>query len=120
MSHDWKIDDVIPYEARFFLTEAVALQYLQHGREFVHAALLHVVEFQVATADGHGLGTAARDDPDLEAAYSRQRDAHPVMRVEAFGLYRRSSGGIREQINVSVGHYPVNIEKNDLYFFGTR
>src|SRR4051794_24995753 len=47
MLHYWKIDDVVADETRFFLAEAVTLQDLLHGREFIHASLLHVVQLKV-------------------------------------------------------------------------
>src|SRR5882724_2560194 len=114
LSHHRNVNDVVAHKAGFFFGQAFLLQDLHHGRKFVHAALLDEIELQVAPADGNRLRTPARDDADLDPAHTRQGNTNTIVRVEAFGFHRGAPTRIRQEEDVSVGHYPVNVEQDDL------
>jgi hypothetical protein len=85
-AHDWQVDDIVTYKGGFGGGDSLFLEDLAEDACLVLNALVDVVDFQIAGAEGDSLRQALGDHTRLQPCKPRQRDGCSVMRVKALGF----------------------------------
>ncbi len=67
LAHHREVDDIISDEGRFGGGDSLFREDLPEDARFILNALVNVVDFQIARAEGDGFGKALRDDPSFQA-----------------------------------------------------
>src|SRR5205823_4111703 len=86
-AHHWQVDDVITNESGFRRVDPVFLQDLLEDSGFILNALMDVIDFEIACAEGDCFRPALGDEPSSYTGEPGQRDGSTVMRVKALGFY---------------------------------
>ena len=139
-AHGRQIDDVVADEAGLLRLEAILFEDFFEASAFVAYALMHVLELEVAGAEGYGFRNSFGNESGLDAGEAGERDGGAVVGMEAFGFDEGSageteaalifvlrgmaagrsldSGGSREDEQFAVGENAVYIEEEELDFAG--
>lgn len=136
IAHHGQVDNVVAHKGCLGGGDSLLLDDLPEDGQFVLFSLVHVVDLQVARAQGHGFRNAFRDEPDFDAGQPRQRNSGAVVGMKALGLDESravkaestlsalpgrllehallGARGRGKDPNFAVGENAVNVEEDEL------
>jgi len=86
VTHNGKIDHIVAYESGLARFQSLLLEDFFERSALVLDALVDVLQFQVPSAQGNGLGNALGDEAGLDSGEAGQGDGRAVVRMKSLRL----------------------------------